>query len=85
MACYAQYSALSFCNVCLQQRKKDAAKAKAMIEESSKGRAIRKACEEKKIRMGESVYDGLTGGQKTDPFIDSEVSRKHGVRVGGRS
>jgi len=53
-------------------KKKEQAKAKAMVAESSKSRAARKAIEDRGIVMGESVYQGLSGGQNVESKVDEE-------------
>ena len=50
-------------------RAQKAAEAKKLLEEGSKKRAIRKACEERGLVMGEPVYEGLARGG-AEPYMD---------------
>jgi tetratricopeptide (TPR) repeat protein len=58
-----------------EAKKKEAEKAKQMMEDSKGKRALNKAIEARGIRMGECVYGGaVQGGQAQDPFVDEEGS-----------
>jgi len=53
-------------------RKREAQKAKELLAESSKTRNVRKAIEERGVRMGECVYGGMVSQSSREAFLDGE-------------
>ncbi|EKX36527.1 hypothetical protein GUITHDRAFT_155219, partial [Guillardia theta CCMP2712] len=51
-------------------RKREAQKAKELLAESSKTRNVRKAIEERGVRMGECVYGGMVSQSSREAFLD---------------